>query len=196
MARYLQDIICLVWFLAEVRVNTLLQTELKVRKKQKHIALIACCIVTLFGISSTRDVMGQNAVALERNEFKSCSESQTHALIEAMHYDYVPDEVFEICTVPGKMVDVVLEPGEKVLGVPLAGEEKHWKIRVVSGTSGLMTQQHVFIRSEKPGCRGALLINTDRRIYHINLCCTDESWMESVKWNYMRERDMQRLVHE
>lgn len=44
--------------------------------------------------------------------------------------------------------------------------------------------------------QGALLINTDRRIYHINLCCTEDSWMESVKWNYMRERDMQRLVNE
>jgi len=41
-----------------------------------------------------------------------------------------------------------------------------------------------------------LLINTDRRIYHINLSCTEESWIETVEWNYMRERDTQRLVHE
>ncbi|WP_167399432.1 TrbG/VirB9 family P-type conjugative transfer protein [Prosthecochloris sp. ZM] len=172
----------------------LLQTELKVRKR--NMALIAYCMLTIFGISSTREVLGQNAVALEGDDVKGFCQSQFHCPVEVMHFDFMPDEVFEIYTVPGKMVDVVLEPGEKVLDVPLAGEDEHWKIRAVFGTSGLMKQQHVFIRSEKPGCRGALLINTDRRIYHINLSCTEDSWMEMVKWNYMREGDTQRLVNE
>jgi len=101
-----------------------------------------------------------------------------------MLYDYDDSLVYQIFTMPLRVTDLYLQPGEKVIEQPFCGDTTRWSIGGgVSKTEGLDTQ-HLYLKPSEEGLETTLIINTDRRIYHLIIKSYRDTFMLAVKWRY------------
>jgi type IV secretion system protein VirB9 len=102
----------------------------------------------------------------------------------AMVYDYDPDWVYEVYTQPLRVSDLRLEPGENAAEPPFISDSERWVAGAgVSYENGLAVQ-HIYIKPADAGLEATLIINTDRRAYHIILKSYREIHMPMVRWRY------------
>jgi P-type conjugative transfer protein TrbG len=101
-----------------------------------------------------------------------------------MLYDYDSSLVYQVYTMPLRVTDIYLEPGEKVIEQPFCGDTTRWNIGGgVSKTSGVDTQ-HLYLKPSEEGLETTLIINTDRRIYHLIIKSFKDTFMLAVMWHY------------
>src|SRR3546814_13416418 len=89
-----------------------------------------------------------------------------------------------------QVTDIALMEGEQLVGPgPVAaGDHVRWIIGdTVSGT-GERSRVHILVKPTRPDLTTNLVINTDRRTYHLELRATERTWMASVSWNYPQDR--------
>ncbi len=103
-------------------------------------------------------------------------------------YAYAEGVVFEVLARPGRLVDIVLEPGERLAasGPIAAGDTARWIIGdAVSGPEGA-ERVHVLVKPVAAGLSTNLVINTTRRTYHLDLrSATGEAGVAAqVAWRY------------
>jgi P-type conjugative transfer protein TrbG len=107
--------------------------------------------------------------------------------INAMQvYPWSDGALYQVYAAPGQVTDIALQDGEQLVGPgPVAaGDTVRWIIGdTVSGT-GLMARVHILIKPTRPDLTTNLVINTDRRTYHLELRATRATWMASVSWTY------------
>jgi type IV secretion system protein TrbG len=106
------------------------------------------------------------------------------------HYPYADGALFQVYTAPGQITDIVLQEGEQLVGTgPVAaGDTVRWIIGdTVSGT-GENSRIHILVKPTRPNIATNLLINTDRRTYHLELRATPASYMASVSWFYPQDQ--------
>ena len=102
----------------------------------------------------------------------------------AMVYDYDPDWVYEVYAMPLRACDIVLEPGENVLEAPFVSDSVRWQLGAgVSYQQGAPVQ-HIYVKPSETGIEASLIINTDRRVYHIILRSYTTTHMPITRWNY------------
>jgi type IV secretion system protein VirB9 len=102
----------------------------------------------------------------------------------AMVYDYDPDWVYEVYAQPLRACDIVLEPGENVLEAPFVSDSVRWQLGAgVSYQRGIPVQ-HIYVKPAEAGIEASLIINTDRRVYHIILRSYNSVHMPITRWNY------------
>jgi type IV secretion system protein VirB9 len=101
-----------------------------------------------------------------------------------MRYDFEDGQLFQVYGAPLKLTDIQLEPGEKLLGDPVAGDTVRWIIgRSKSMVNGL-EQEHIYLKPTRPGLHTTLSMNTNLRTYHIELSSYEHTYMAAVSWNY------------
>ena len=101
-----------------------------------------------------------------------------------MLYDYDQMLVYQVFTMPLRVTDIYLEPGEKVIEQPFCGDTTRWNIGGgVSKTAGLDTQ-HLYLKPSEEGLETTLIVNTDRRIYHLIIKSFKDTFMLAVMWRY------------
>jgi len=101
-----------------------------------------------------------------------------------MLYDYDQTLVYQVYTMPLRVTDVYLQPGEKVIEQPFCGDTTRWNIGGgVSKTEGVDTQ-HLYLKPSEEGLETTLIINTDRRIYHLIIRSFKDTFMLAVMWRY------------
>ena len=101
-----------------------------------------------------------------------------------MLYDYDQLLVYQVFTMPLRVTDIYLEPGEKVIEQPFCGDTTRWNIGGgVSKTAGVDTQ-HLYLKPSEEGLETTLIINTDRRIYHLIIKSFKDTFMLAVMWRY------------
>jgi len=124
---------------------------------------------------------GYDAV-LESNTTGTAKPSDySHA---AMVYDYDPDWVYEVYAQPLRACDIVLEAGENVLEAPFVSDSVRWQLGAgVSYQKGTPVQ-HIYVKPTESGIEASLIINTDRRVYHIILRSYKNVHMPITRWNY------------
>jgi type IV secretion system protein VirB9 len=99
-------------------------------------------------------------------------------------YDYDDKLVYQVFTMPLRVSDIYLEPGEKVIEQPFCGDTTRWSIGGgVSKTGGVDTQ-HLYLKPSEEGLETTLIINTDRRIYHLIIKSFKDTFMLAVMWRY------------
>ena len=99
-------------------------------------------------------------------------------------YDYDEKLVYEVFTMPLRVTDLYLEPGEKVIEQPFCGDTTRWSIGGgVSKTGGVDTQ-HLYLKPSEEGLETTLIINTERRIYHLIIKSFKDTYMLAVMWRY------------
>jgi type IV secretion system protein VirB9 len=108
-------------------------------------------------------------------------EEYSHA---ARLYEYNPDQVYEVYTQTLRTTDIYLEPGELPQAAPFVSDSERWIIGAgIHQTNGFAVQ-HVYIKPKEANLEASLIINTDRRVYHVTLRSYNSVYMPMVKWSY------------
>ena len=90
---------------------------------------------------------------------------------------------------PGQITDIALQPGESLVGSgPIAaGDTARWIIGDTESGSGESRRIHVLVKPTRPDLTTNLVVNTDRRTYHLELRATPSAYMASVSWTYAED---------
>jgi len=114
-----------------------------------------------------------------------CGPAAAQALPPALHA-WRPGTVYPVATAPGRVTDIALEPGERLIGegAVAAGDTARWVIGQSESGSGAQRQAHVLVKPTEPGLATNLVLNTDRRTYYVELRATAASWVPQVAWRY------------
>ena len=94
--------------------------------------------------------------------------------------------LYQVYTAPGQVTDIALQPGERLTGSgPVAsGDTVRWVIGDTESGSGPSRRVHILVKPTRAGLATNLVINTDRRTYHVELRSADRTYMASVSWTY------------
>lgn len=101
-------------------------------------------------------------------------------------YAYREGALFQVYAKPGRVTDIALQEGETLVGPgPVAaGDTARWMIGDTLSGSGATQRVHILIKPTRPDIATNLVINTDRRTYHIELRANPTTYMASVSWSY------------
>jgi type IV secretion system protein TrbG len=107
--------------------------------------------------------------------------------INAMQlYPWSDGALYQVYAAPGQVTDIVLQEGEQLVGPgPVAaGDTVRWVIGDTTSGAGPTGRAHILVKPTRPDLTTNLVINTDRRTYHLELRATQRTWMASVSWTY------------
>ncbi|MER9002634.1 P-type conjugative transfer protein TrbG [Mesorhizobium sp. M0862] len=111
--------------------------------------------------------------------------------INAMQvYPFVAGALYQVYAAVGQITDVALQPGEQFVGSgPVAaGDTVRWLIGDTESGSGATRQIHILVKPTRADLTTNLVINTDRRTYHMELRSTEKTYMASVSWQYPQDQ--------
>jgi type IV secretion system protein VirB9 len=103
----------------------------------------------------------------------------------AMVYDYNADWVYEVYTQPLRVTDIRLEPGERAVETPFISDSERWIIGAGVSYEGGAAVQHIYVKPTAASLEASLIINTDRRVYHVILKSYSSVYMPMVRWKYL-----------
>jgi type IV secretion system protein VirB9 len=105
-------------------------------------------------------------------------------------YPFSEGALYQIYAAPGEITDIALEPGEQLVGSgPVAaGDTVRWIIGDTESGSGPTKRMHILLKPTQPAITTNLIINTDRRTYHLELRSVDKTYMASVSWAYPQDQ--------
>lgn len=101
-------------------------------------------------------------------------------------YAWAEGALFQVYTAPGQVTDIVLQEGEELVGPgPVAsGDTVRWIIGDTVSGSGAARRVHILVKPTRTDIMTNIIINTNRRTYHIELRATPATYMASVSWSY------------
>ena len=104
-------------------------------------------------------------------------------------YPWTDGALYQVYAAPGQVTDIALQEGEQLVGPgPVAaGDTVRWIIGDTISGSGTTARVHILAKPTRPDIATNLVINTDRRTYHIELRATASTWMASVSWTYPQD---------
>lgn len=104
-------------------------------------------------------------------------------------YAYDAGALFQVYSAPGQITDIALQPGESLAanGPVAAGDTARWIIGGTLSGTGAEARVHILVKPTRSGLRTNLIINTDRRTYHLELSSTASTYMASVSWRYPQD---------
>lgn len=104
-------------------------------------------------------------------------------------YPWTEGALYQVYASPGRVTDIALQPGEHLAGAgPVAaGDTVRWIIGDTESGEGGARRVHILVKPTDPRLVTNLVINTDRRTYHLELRATPETYMASVSWRYPQD---------
>jgi type IV secretion system protein VirB9 len=110
--------------------------------------------------------------------------------INAMQvYAFSDGSLYQVYSAPGQITDIALAPGEQLVGSgPVAaGDTVRWVIGDTESGTGSSKRMHILVKPTRPELVTNMVINTDRRTYHVELRSTEKTYMASVSWAYAQD---------
>ena len=104
-------------------------------------------------------------------------------------YAYSEGALFQVYAKPGQVTDIALQEGETLVGPgPVAaGDTVRWMIGDTLSGAGATRRVHILVKPTRPDITTNLVINTDRRTYHVELRANSHVYMASVSWSYPQD---------
>lgn len=104
----------------------------------------------------------------------------------AKTFVYQEGVTYAVSAMPGRITDIVLQAGERLVGSgPVAaGDTARWVIGDTISGEGETRRVHVMIKPTEVALTTNLIINTDRRTYHLEVRSTARTWLSQVAWRY------------
>ncbi len=101
-------------------------------------------------------------------------------------YPFTEGALYQVYAAPGQITDIALQRGEQLVGAgPVAaGDTVRWIIGDTTSGTGPSTRTHILLKPTRSNLETNLVINTDRRTYHLELRSTTGTYMASVSWSY------------
>lgn len=167
-----------------------------------RLSLSACLVAIVAAASSTearpRPYSALNrkppapsvSTDLERANAAARVQPATTAFANAEQvYAFMPGALFQVYTTVGKVTDIALQAGENLVGTgPVAaGDTARWIIGSTESGNGETRQIHILVKPTLPSLATNLVVNTDRRTYHIELQALPNAYMASVSWRYPQD---------
>jgi type IV secretion system protein TrbG len=105
-------------------------------------------------------------------------------------YPFAEGALYQVYAAPGQVTDIALEQGEQLVGSgPVAaGDTVRWIVADTESGTAATRRVHILIKPTRPDVTTNLVINTDRRTYHLELRSTDKTYMASVSWTYPQDQ--------
>lgn len=105
-------------------------------------------------------------------------------------YPFADGALYQVYASPGQITDIGLQPGEQIVGSgPVAaGDTVRWIIGDTESGTGAAKRVHILVKPTRPELMTNLVINTDRRTYHMELRSTPSTYMASVSWQYPQDQ--------
>ena len=102
------------------------------------------------------------------------------------NYAWAPGALYQVYAAPGQVTDIALQEGEQLVGAgPVAaGDTVRWLIGDTVSGRGATARVHILVKPVRSDITTNLVINTDRRTYHIELRANPSVYMASVSWTY------------
>jgi type IV secretion system protein VirB9 len=111
--------------------------------------------------------------------------------INAMQvYPFSDGALYQVYAAPGQITDIALAPGEQLVGSgPVAaGDTVRWVIGDTESGTGSGKRIHILVKPTRADLVTNLVINTDRRTYHLELRSAEKTYMASVTWAYAQDQ--------
>ncbi len=104
-------------------------------------------------------------------------------------YPYSEGALYQVYAAPGRVTDIALQPGEQLVGAgPVAaGDTVRWIIGDTESGVGPTRRIHILIKPTRADLQTNLVINTDRRTYHLELRAAERTYMASLSWSYPQD---------
>lgn len=104
-------------------------------------------------------------------------------------YAYEAGALFQVYGAPGHVTDIALQPGETLSaqGPVAAGDTVRWIIGQTESGVGDTRRTHILVKPTRSDLITNLIINTDRRTYHLELRANASTWMAGVSWRYPQD---------
>ena len=104
-------------------------------------------------------------------------------------YPYADGALYQVYAKPGQVTDIALQEGEQLVGSgPVAsGDTVRWMIGDTVSGIGPSARVHILVKPVRPDIATNLVINTDRRTYHLELRANPSVYMASVSWTYPQD---------
>jgi len=104
-------------------------------------------------------------------------------------YPFADGALYQVYAAPGQVTDVALQEGEQLVGSgPVAaGDTVRWIIADTESGTATARKVHILVKPTRPELITNLVINTDRRTYHLELRSTEKTYMASVSWIYPQD---------
>ena len=98
--------------------------------------------------------------------------------------------LYQVYAAPGRITNIALEPGERLTGPgPIAaGDTTRWIIGDTTSGVSRTSRVHILVKPTRPDITTNLVVNTNRRTYHIELRADEEAWMPAIAWAYPEPR--------
>lgn len=105
-------------------------------------------------------------------------------------YPWSDGALYQVYAAPGEITDITLEVGEQLVGSgPVAaGDTVRWIIGDTESGSGATKRVHILVKPTRPDLVTNLIIDTDRRTYHIELRSDEKTYMAAVSWIYAEDQ--------
>ena len=138
---------------------------------------------------------GRSRPSLPRDRVGAAMEAarvqpQGTGFINAMQvFPYTEGALYQVYAKPGQVTDIALQEGEQLVGSgPVAsGDTVRWMIGDTVSGSGPASRVHILVKPIRPDIATNLVINTDRRTYHLELRANPSVYMASVSWTYPQD---------
>lgn len=105
-------------------------------------------------------------------------------------YAYADGALYQVYAAPGQVTDIALQAGEQLVGAgPVAaGDTVRWIIGDTTSGIGANERVHILVKPTRADLVTNLIINTDRRTYHLELRASPATYMASVSWSYPQDQ--------
>jgi len=105
-------------------------------------------------------------------------------------YPFSDGALYQLYAAPGQVTDIALEAGEQLVGSgPVAaGDTVRWIIGDTESGSGVSKRVHILVKPSRPDLLSNLVINTDRRTYHLEMRSSEHTYMASLSWAYAADQ--------
>ncbi|MDB5579066.1 MAG: conjugal transfer protein TrbG [Bradyrhizobium sp.] len=106
------------------------------------------------------------------------------------NYAWSDGALYQLYAAPGQVTDIALQEGEQLVGAgPVAaGDTVRWIIGDTTSGAGATQRVHILVKPTRGDLVTNMVINTDRRTYHLELRATQRTYMASVSWSYPQDR--------
>lgn len=135
-------------------------------------------------LPSTGAIRSPMAVIAKANAVASQGPEPDGFVNAVMTYTFMPGGIYQVYAAPENVTDLVLEPGEEIMGEPAAGDTLRWRLGVGASAVAGVPQTHVFIKPTRAGLSTNLTLNTNRRTYFMRLESLETTSMVAVQWSY------------
>jgi type IV secretion system protein TrbG len=104
-----------------------------------------------------------------------------------MVFDYAPGVLYRLYSAPLRFTAIQLQPGEKVLGKVVIGDNIRWATALGKSQAGQAEQLIIYVKPTRPDLSTTMTINTDRRCYFLELTSWPNDYMVAVAWRYPQD---------